>query len=173
MDKVSLRDEEEGSALMVVCRTIMMKTVHLSPGGVKQTNGKARGLSTWLPMDCPQRASDALLNRWHQDHTFANEREWNLALTKQNKLIPKHLRTWGSPMKTLRGSLLGWSWGNLFLESSSPQPNCWRNVTSCMKTTNGFAAKFNHKQRIRSKGRCLRCLFPRVSTQNTLGTPQR
>lgn len=52
-----------------------------------------------------------LLNRWHSDHTFANEREWNLTPTKQNKLIPKHLRTQGSPMKISRGSLLGWRLG--------------------------------------------------------------
>lgn len=55
-------------------------------------------------------------------------------------------------MKMLRGSLPGWLGpGNSFLESSSPHANCWRDVTSCMKMTDGFAAKCNHKQRIRSE----------------------
>ena len=41
MDKVSLRNEVEESALMAVCRTIAMKTGHLSPRVSWRPMGKA------------------------------------------------------------------------------------------------------------------------------------
>lgn len=70
--------------MMTFCRAIVMKTACLSPWGVRKASGK--GGSSVLG------GQRTVLNRWHWDHTFANEREWNLAPAKQNGLILKHLR---------------------------------------------------------------------------------